>query len=80
MAVAFGAGGWAPVMVLSALGVAHGVHGAPRDPRAAAMAAGASAWLGVPGRGPAQENDRLRSQLVDIIRAAQLRAHIRATF
>eukprot|EP00969_Alexandrium_andersonii_P314323 13886093-Alexandrium_andersonii.AAC.1 len=63
MAVAFGTGGWAPVMVLSALGMVHGVHGAPRDPRATAMAVGASAWLGSRGWGPAQEVDRLRLQL-----------------
>eukprot|EP00969_Alexandrium_andersonii_P027218 1187173-Alexandrium_andersonii.AAC.1 len=35
------------------------------------MVVGASAWLGSRGWGPAQEGDRLRLQLVDIIRAAQ---------
>eukprot|EP00969_Alexandrium_andersonii_P288028 12733608-Alexandrium_andersonii.AAC.1 len=54
MALAFGTAGWAPVVALSALGVMHGVRGAPRDPRATAMAVGASSWLGSRGWGPAQ--------------------------
>eukprot|EP00969_Alexandrium_andersonii_P289839 12811090-Alexandrium_andersonii.AAC.1 len=63
MATAFGAAGWAPPMALSALGVVHGVRGAPRDPRAVAMAVGAAAWLATRGWGPEQENDHLRRQL-----------------
>eukprot|EP00969_Alexandrium_andersonii_P207606 9171954-Alexandrium_andersonii.AAC.1 len=47
MAAAFGTGGWAPSMALSASGVVRGVRGSPRDPRATAVAVGASAWLGV---------------------------------
>eukprot|EP00969_Alexandrium_andersonii_P310573 13723749-Alexandrium_andersonii.AAC.1 len=63
MATAFGAAGWAPPMALSALGVVHGVRGAPRDPRAAILAVGAAAWLATRGWGPEQEGDCLRRQL-----------------
>eukprot|EP00969_Alexandrium_andersonii_P319775 14127508-Alexandrium_andersonii.AAC.1 len=71
MALAFGAGGRVPPMVLSALGVVHRVRGAPRDARATAVAVEASAWLGPRGWGPEQEVDHLRRQLVSIVRAAQ---------
>eukprot|EP00969_Alexandrium_andersonii_P193768 8559237-Alexandrium_andersonii.AAC.1 len=40
MAEASGSAGWAPSAALSALGVVHGVPGAPRDPAAVIMAVG----------------------------------------
>eukprot|EP00969_Alexandrium_andersonii_P187872 8301567-Alexandrium_andersonii.AAC.1 len=58
-------------MALSALGVVHGVRGAPRDPCAIAVAVGVAAWLAARGWGPEQESSFLHRQLASILRALQ---------